>query len=219
MYDSTVNEEYESYPAISGQWDCELSISAVATANPGPAANLHSAATNAPGKPPLPRFNLSAYNGGPMKLAGWKFPVVFDLAGVQFACDAVPIYVGHPAADAPGTEIMDTLVGRASCTVMKGRLESEGTVTGTGKTVSLMLAHARNGFKFQISPHAQISNSEFLPEGESKIVNGRAVIGPVVVARASLIDHIAILPLGADTSTSANITATQAAGKGDKGPT
>ena len=33
------------------------------------------------GKAPLPKFSLSAYNGGPMRLAGWKFPVVLDAAG------------------------------------------------------------------------------------------------------------------------------------------
>ena len=28
----------------------------------------------------LPRFRMVAYTGGPMRVAGWRFPVILDLA-------------------------------------------------------------------------------------------------------------------------------------------
>ena len=34
-----------------------------------------------PGAPGLPRFSMVAYTGGPMRIAGWRYPVVVDLAG------------------------------------------------------------------------------------------------------------------------------------------
>ena len=35
------------------------------------------------GKPTPRRFQMTAYTGGPMQLAGWRYPVVVDLAGLQ----------------------------------------------------------------------------------------------------------------------------------------
>ena len=34
-------------------------------------------------KPGNPKFALAAYNGGPMTVAGWKYPVVVDGQGVR----------------------------------------------------------------------------------------------------------------------------------------
>jgi hypothetical protein len=44
------------------------------------AAELDAAATD---KPRLPRFSMVAYTGGAMQIAGWRFPVVVDLAERQ----------------------------------------------------------------------------------------------------------------------------------------
>ena len=164
------------------------------------------------GKAPLPKFTLSAYNGGPMTLAGFKFPVVIDASGVQFATPLMPIYVGHPADNAPASELMETLVGQAMCACNDGKITACGEVTGTSATVQQMLTHSRNGFKFQNSVHGRPTKMDFVKPGETVQVNGQTLSGPVIVARASLLDHIAILPLGADTSTVARIAATHAAG-------
>ena len=34
------------------------------------------------GQSSLPRFRMLAYTGEPMRIAGWRFPVVIDLAGM-----------------------------------------------------------------------------------------------------------------------------------------
>ena len=33
--------------------------------------------------PALPRFRMVAYTGGPMRVAGWRYPVIVDLAGLS----------------------------------------------------------------------------------------------------------------------------------------
>ncbi len=167
------------------------------------------------GKAPLPKFNLSAYNGGPMRLAGFHYPVVIDASGARFASNPLPIYVGHPAENAPASELIETLVGQGMCACNDGKITACGDITGESATVKQMLTHARNGFKFQNSVHGRPVEMTFIKAGESTTVNGQAVIGPANVVRQSVLDHIAILPLGADTTTSAHIAANHAAGETD----
>jgi len=186
---------------ISEAWGGEVTFSAVATMPDGAEKK--------------PRgFSLAAYNGGPMRLGGFKFPVVIEAAGVRSASEDLPIYVGHPAPDAPASELMEVLVGQAPCVTENGRITAAGTVTGSSKTIGLMLEHERRGFKFQASIHGRpIEPLGFIRAGQTEIVNGRLIAGPATVARQSVLDHIAILPLGADTSTSARIAAQNAAGE------
>ena len=54
------------------------------------------------GKPRLPRFSMVAYTGGPMKIAGWRFPVVVDLAGLSIPTQSRPIRFGHDMASGVG---------------------------------------------------------------------------------------------------------------------
>ena len=167
------------------------------------------------GKEPLPKFNLSAYNGGPMKLAGFTYPIVIDATGVKFAANPLPIYAGgHPSELASPSELMDCLAGMGACSIEGGRIKATGEITGDTPTIRAMLTHARNGVKFQNSVHGRPipETFEFIRAGTSVIVNGQTVTGPASVARQSVLDHIAILPLGADTTTSAHIAASNAAG-------
>src|SRR5512142_522948 len=49
------------------------------------------------GKAPLPRFRMLAYTGGPMRVAGWRHPVIVDLAGLAIPSQSRPIRFGHDA--------------------------------------------------------------------------------------------------------------------------
>ena len=54
-------------------------------------------------RPRLPRFSMVAYTGGPMRMAGWRYPVIVDLAGLAIPSQNRPIRFGHdmrPAASA-----------------------------------------------------------------------------------------------------------------------
>jgi hypothetical protein len=212
---------------ITGLWGGEVTISASAGTDGGGAAKLDVPDSKGgkmePGargekidgkddKAPLPRFSLSAYNGGPMRLAGFQFPVVIEASGVKFATEKLPVYVGHPAEDAPASEMMEALVGQAECSVKDGRITACGAITGNSATVQQMMTHAKNGFQFQNSVHGRPVEMSFIKAGETATINGQSVTGPANVARQSVLDHIAILPLGADTSTSARIAARHAAG-------
>jgi len=46
-------------------------------------------------KPRLPRFSMLAYTGGPMRIAGWRYPVIVDLAGLAIPSQNRPIRFGH----------------------------------------------------------------------------------------------------------------------------
>jgi len=51
---------------------------------------------------PLPRFRMMAYSGGPMRVAGWRHPVVIDLAGLAIPSPSRPIRFGHDATAGVG---------------------------------------------------------------------------------------------------------------------
>jgi hypothetical protein len=45
--------------------------------------NLQAAEAAEEGKPALRKFSMVAYTGGAMRLGGWPYPVVVDLAGMR----------------------------------------------------------------------------------------------------------------------------------------
>ena len=199
-------------PSTDGAAGAKLDVPDSQGGKTEPSPNGHKIGDNG-GKAPLPKFALSAYNGGPMRIAGLNHPVVVNVAGTKFAAQPLPHYFAHPAADAPGSELMETLIGNGICACADGKISSSGVITGTSKTICSMVNHAAGGMKFQTSIHGRpVGEMGFIAAGNSETVNGQAVAGPCYVARQILLDHIAILPLGADTSTSAHIAAQNAAG-------
>ena len=59
---------------------------------------IAAAGGDAGGGTALPRFRMVAYTGGPMKVSGWRHPVVIDLAGLAIPSQSRPIRFGHDAA-------------------------------------------------------------------------------------------------------------------------
>ena len=158
-------------------------------------------------KPGNPKFALAAYNGGPMTVAGWKYPVVVDGQGVRCANPngSVPVYATHE-------ETVANLLGQTGSTsIVQGKIACEGEITGMGADASdackQVMLHAKNGFQWQCSIGAAVDTAEFIADGKSAVVNGAEVKGPVYVARSTVLGHVAIVPLGADTTTSAKIAA------------
>ncbi|MDW8267188.1 MAG: hypothetical protein RMJ52_17845 [Gemmataceae bacterium] len=45
--------------------------------------------------PKLRRFTMTAYTGGAMQLAGWRYPVVVDLQGLDLGRQRRPILLDH----------------------------------------------------------------------------------------------------------------------------
>ncbi len=152
-----------------------------------------------PAKPPLPRFSMVAYTGGPMRLAGWRHPVVVDLAGLQIPSPRRPIRLGHDAMHGVGhTE---------SVRVDDGRLMAQGVVSRDTAAAREVVVSAARDFPWQCSIGAAVIAHEFVRDGTAAIVNGREVQGPVNIVRRSALGEISFVDLGADGNTSALVTA------------
>ena len=151
------------------------------------------------GKPALPRFSMVAYTGGPMRVAGWRHPVIVDLAGLAVPSQVRPIRVGHDA---------DKRIGHTdSIAVQDGRLIAAGIVSCTTQHAREVVADARNGFPWQASIGAGVEQFEFVREGQTVLVNGREFTGPVNVVRKATLGEISFVDLGADGNTSASVAA------------
>ncbi len=62
--------------------------------------NLQAAEAAEEGKPALRKFSMVAYTGGAMRLGGWPYPVVVDLAGMRVTRKSRPILKDHDRAQA-----------------------------------------------------------------------------------------------------------------------
>jgi hypothetical protein len=163
------------------------------------ALTIEAAAASGDGKPALPRFTMVAYTGGPMKIAGWRFPVVVDLAGLAIPSQSRPIRFGHDAASGVGHT--------DSIRVMDGRLVAAGVVSRDTTAAKEIVASARNGFPWQASIGAAVEQFEFVKENQTVLVNGHEFAGPLNVVRKATLGEISFVDLGADGNTSASVAA------------
>jgi hypothetical protein len=148
------------------------------------------------------RFSMVAYTGGPMQLAGWKFPVVVDLAGLDVGRSRRPILLDH-------TRDVEHVMGQTDqVTVANHQLLVAGQVLGDSAKARQVVALADRGFGWQASIGAKAHEVEFVPEGRSTMVNGREVVGPVNIARRATLGEVSFVVLGADENTQA-VIATQ----------
>ncbi|MEQ8785125.1 MAG: hypothetical protein RIC55_02465 [Pirellulaceae bacterium] len=150
-------------------------------------------------KPPLRRFHMTAYTGGAMQLAGWRYPVVVDLTGLRVSKKARPILKDHDARQIVG-HTDDINVGDRS-------LEVSGTVSGAGSVAQEVIATSENGFPWQASLGATAEKVVFIAEGRTGTANGREFSGPVYIARKSVLGEVSFVALGADDDTFAHVAA------------
>ncbi len=166
-------------------------------------ATMQFAAAESPavgdGAAKLPRFNMVAYTGGAMRLEGWKYPVVVDLAGMAIPSQNRPIRVGHNT---------DRLVGHTDAIGQEaGKLVASGVLSIPGPDTERVIAGSRNGFPWQASIGARVEQFEFVKDGQVAAANGREFTGPVVIVRKSTLGEISFVDLGADGNTSASVAA------------
>jgi len=156
------------------------------------------------GKPRNRRFTMVAYTGGSMRIAGFSYPVVVDLAGLDLARASFPVFVGHQ-------QDPDYLLGQADRVEVVGtNLVASGDVIDVApKARQVVEAHDR-GFRWQASIGALVLAREFVPEGRTVNVNGSALSGPFIVARKAELGEISFVFSGADRNTSATIAAGKA---------
>jgi hypothetical protein len=147
----------------------------------------------------LPRFRMVAYSGGPMRVAGWRYPVVVDLAGLSIPSQNRPIRFGHDASHGVGHT--------DSIRVEAGQLVAAGLVSRDTAAAREVVVSSKNGFPWQASIGAAVEEFEFIKENQKTTVNGRGFEGPINVIRKSTLGEISFVDLGADGSTSATVAA------------
>ena len=147
----------------------------------------------------LPRFRMVAYTGGPMRVAGWRYPVIVDLAGLSIPSQNRPIRFGHDAAHGVGHT--------DSIRVDGGQLVAGGVVSRDTAAAKEVVASAKNGFPWQASIGSSVEEFEYVKDGQKVIVNGRTFDGPVNVVRKATLGEISFVDMGADGNTSASVAA------------
>ncbi len=149
--------------------------------------------------PKLPRFQMLAYTGGSMRLSGWKFPVVVDLAGLAYPSENLPIRFAHDGK---------TGVGHAdSVRLEQGQLIAEGVVSRDTSEAREIVASSKNGYPWQASIGASVEQYEFVKEGQVASANGQEFPGPVYIVRKSALGEISFVDRGADSNTRARVAA------------
>ena len=147
----------------------------------------------------LPRFAMVAYTGGPMRVGGWRYPVVVDLAGLAIPSQSRPIRFGHD---------MQSGVGHThAIRIEDGKLLASGVVSRDTLAAREIVVSSRNGFPWQASIGAAVEEFEFVKENQKVLVNGRDFFGPINVVRKSTLGEISFVDLGADGQTSATLAA------------
>ena len=157
------------------------------------------AAASEEGIAALPRFRMVAYTGGPMRVAGWRHPVIIDLAGLSIPSQARPIRFGHdPTAGVGHSD---------SIRVEQGQLVATGVVSRDTAAAKEVVTSSKNGFPWQASVGASVEEFEFVKPNQQIMVNGHQQSGPLNVVRKSTLGEISFVDLGADGGTSASVAA------------
>jgi hypothetical protein len=147
----------------------------------------------------LPRFRMVAYTGSPMRVGGWRYPVIIDLAGLVIPSQSRPIRFGHdPLAGVGHTDAIR---------VEQGQLVATGVVSRDTAAAREVVASSKNGFPWQASVGASVDEFEFVKESQKVTVNGQQYTGPLNVVRKATLGEISFVDLGADGATSASVAA------------
>lgn len=152
----------------------------------------------------LKKISGVAYNGGPMKV-GYGHPVVLELGGITAGADSIPALKDHDQSQ---------IVGHLSAEIGKRSIKIAGQLSGDGVTEAAqeVSALAANGFPWQLSVGVSPSRVEFIERNQSEVVNGRKVEGPAYVVRAGKLNEVSFVAIGADTSTSGKVAASNQPG-------
>jgi hypothetical protein len=142
---------------------------------------------------------MVAYTGAPMRISGWRYPVVVDLAGMNIPSQTRPIRFGHDAASGVGHSDSIRIDG--------GQVVATGLVSRDTPAAREVVSSSQRGFPWQASIGASVDDFEFVKEGQNVLVNGKQFTGPLNVVRKATLGEISFVDLGADGQTSVSVAA------------
>lgn len=144
-----------------------------------------------------PTVSGMAYSGGKMRLAGWKHPVVVDLAGMEIP-DQVPLLADHRNSTM-------SRVGMITAQVVDNQLTISGEIVAEGDVASGIVAQGKAGVAWQLSIGADVQEAE-LVKGK-KTVNGTDLEGPFYHVTKSTLREVSVVAVGADSTTKMTVRA------------
>jgi hypothetical protein len=149
------------------------------------------------------RFSAVAYNGGELRVKGYKLPVVIDLDGLGTR-NTVTANLDHDQQKRVG-HVDDVRNDHRA-------LGLGGLVSATGSAAEEFTANHDRGYPWQASVEVSPEQIEEIPAGKTARANGRTFAGPIYIARKSILSGVAFLPQGADDGTRVSIAATHQKG-------
>ena len=160
-----------------------------------------------------PNFLLLAYTGKPVRVAGYKYPVLIDMAGVRFDKRTTPVIKDHKTNQEIGHTLEQMIlppgkVGKIGGKDFKGPLiAAVGVPSADTRWKRQFIKSGRKGFPWQVSVGARVLDGYIVAAGETVKVNSQTWEGPLVIAAETLIRELTVTVLGADNDTSAVVAA------------
>lgn len=156
------------------------------------------AETSMGAKAAFSKFSVVAYTGAPIDV-GFGSPVVVNLSGVKTRSDKLPIFYGHDSEKGVGHAVEikndgDKLI--LQCVVSRDTREAREFVESS-----------KRGYPWQASIGGAVLERQELSENERTVVNGREIVGPAIIAQALELYEVSVCEIGADSHTSATLTA------------
>jgi len=145
----------------------------------------------------LTKLSFGGYNGGPVDLRDYylEYPMYYNIAGIQVKnSQQVPILHNHRTPIGHTTEIVKT----------EHSLSGSGVASYPSESRTEVIAAMDNGFPFEASMGVRVASNKditFLAQKETRIVNGREVVGPAYIAERSTLKEMTVTMSGRDDST------------------
>jgi len=150
----------------------------------------------------LPKFEMVAYTGAPIRQYFSNEPIIVDLDGLKIPERALPIRFGHLAS-------YEGIGHTTEITREGNNLIARGLISRDTEAAREVVASSKNNFPWQASIGASISSVEEVKAGESASVNGESYPGPVRIIRKAELYEISFVDIGADNNTQAKVAASR----------
>ena len=105
------------------------------------------------------RFDINAYDGGPLPVSGFEYPVIVDLSSLQYP-ESIPLLIDHTAS-------VEATLGSTDLIENDGQeLRMSGLVTATSDMASQVVEQHDKGQKWQASIGVRVGDIDEIQAGQ-----------------------------------------------------